>query len=383
MKTMYDVVVIGLGIMGAATLWRVAKKCDRALGIDACGPTHCYGSSQGNSRIFRKAYWEGEKYLQLLNQADSLWNELQQVNKTHLLFRTGGIFIGPQSSRVIAGSIKTAKSGMIEHEVWSSIETKIHSPAFNLEDGIQAVYEPGAYTISAHDARLEMLNEAVKEGANIEFGDAVANLENHKIGLRITTRSGRSYFARSVIVTAGPWIAERLLPELKCYIEPRRVPIYWFKPKINSEELFSPENFPVFLYERSDGDLLYGVPSITSNEPGVKIGFHNKQQRPAQPEWKNVKVRKEYITEITSTIEALLPKLEPSPAQAKNCYYTMSQDESFLIGKSRAFKSTYYASACSGHGFKFAPAIGEALSSMSVGQQTNFTLSAFAADRFD
>lgn len=384
MKNLYDVIVVGLGIMGAAALWRVAPKCSRVLGIEASGPTHCYGSSQGSSRIFRRAYWEGEKYLQLLHHSDLLWNELERGIQKHLLFRTGGIFIGPQSSRVVAGSIETARLGSIEHELWTLSKIRNCLPAFNVLDGMHAVYEPGAYAISACNARLEMLNEAVRHSAITEFGDHVVNLENHRFGIRVTTKSGRTYLTKSAIVTAGPWItATHFIPEIAGCLETRKVPIYWFKPKIGFDKLFSQENFPIFLYECEDGGLLYGVPSIVNDELGVKIGFHNKQQTPASPEWMNAPVQQSYITEISKLVESTFPKLEHLPTKAKNCFYTMSRDESFLIGKSKTLKSTYFASACSGHGFKFAPAIGDALANMAVGQQTCFSLSTFSADRFN
>lgn len=383
MKNTYDIIVVGLGIMGAATLWRAASKYSRVLGVDAYGPTHSYGSSQGSSRIFRRAYWEGDNYLQLLNHADLLWNELEQTSQQQLLFRTGGIFIGPQSSRVVAGSIRTAVQGAIEHELWDWSKITNRSPAFNIKRGAQAVYEPGAYAIAACDARLEMLNEAVKHGASTDFGHRVVHLENDGSDVRVTTNGGRSYLARSVIVTAGPWIADNLLPELKQLLEPRRVPIYWFTPKVGFEKLFAAEHFPVFLYEREDGALLYGVPSITGNETGVKIGFHNRQHTPASPDCKAIPVQQRYVTEITSIVESLFPALERSPTKAANCFYTMSPDESFLIGKSKILESTYFASACSGHGFKFAPAIGDALADLSTGQPASSSLSEFSANRFD
>ncbi|KAA8562232.1 Monomeric sarcosine oxidase [Pseudomonas extremaustralis] len=383
MRNTYDVIVIGLGIMGTAALWRVTPKCTRVLGIDASGPTHSYGSSQGGSRIFRRAYWEGKNYLPLLNQSDVLWHELERLIQRELLFRTAGIFVGPQSSRVVAGSINTAREGRIEHEVWSESKTKHHFPAFNLPNKMQTVFEPGAYAISACDARLGMLNEAVRGGATIEFGNSVLTLENDGPQVRLGTRSGRTYFAKSVIVTAGPWIATHLLREIKHCIEPRQVPIYWFKPKNDFEKLFSPDHFPIFLYEHQDESLIYGVPSIISNEPGVKIGFHNRQQTPANPQWENIPVKTKYLEEISEIVGNLFPNLERSPIQAKNCFYTLSPDESFLIGKSKALRSTYFASACSGHGFKFAPAIGDALANMAVGQQPHVSLEAFSADRFD
>jgi len=161
------------------------------------------------------------------------------------------------------------------------------------------------------------------------------------------------------------------------------VPIYWFTPKTGFEKLFAPENFPIFLYEREDGALLYGVPSIAGNETGVKIGFHNRQHTPAAPDCKAIPVQQQYVTEITSIVESLFPTLERSPTKASNCFYTMSPDESFLIGQSKVLKSTYFASACSGHGFKFAPAIGDALADLATGQPARVSLSEFSANRFE
>lgn len=382
MKNIYDIIVIGLGVMGTAALWRAASKSARVLGIEASGPTHSYGSSQGESRIFRRAYWEGEKFLPLLNHADLLWNELEQLTQRQLIFRTGGLFIGHASSRIFAGSIQTAKEGKIEHEIWSDRKIKETFPAFDLKNDLQAVFESGAYAISACEARLGMLNEAIRLGAIAQFGDRIVHLENHKLGVRAITQSGQTYIAKAAIITNGPWITTSFISGLRDHLEPRQVPIYWFNPKKHCKSLFSTDKFPVFLYELKNGDILYGAPSINSNEPGVKIGFHNKQQTPSIPNWNSNPVEQLYLDEISRTVESIFPGLDQTPMKAKNCFYTTSPDESFLIGNHESFKSTFFASACSGHGFKFAPAIGDALANMAIGQQPDVSISAFSRDRF-
>lgn len=382
MKNIYDVIIIGLGVMGTAALWRAVSKSTRVLGIEASGPTHSYGSSQGESRIFRRAYWEGEKYLPLLNRADLLWNELERLTQRQLIFRTGGLFVGHGSSRIIAGSIKTAKEGKIEHEVWSGERVKQAFPSFDLKNEMTAVFEPGAYVLSACDARLGMLNEAIRMGAVAQFGDRVVSLENHRQGVQVLTLSGHTYIAKSAIITTGPWITSRFIPSVGNFLEPRQVPIFWFKPKKQYESAFSLEKFPVFLYELKDGSILYGAPSISKTEPGIKIGFHNRQQLTSIPNWNNQPVKQAYSDEISKTIETLFSGLDPQPIKAKNCFYTVSPDESFLIGKIQSLNSSYFASACSGHGFKFAPAIGDALANLATGQRPEVSLSAFSPDRF-
>lgn len=382
MKSNYDVIVVGLGIFGASALWRLASKGKRVLGVDASGPTHCFGSSHGSSRIFRRAYWEGEKYLPLLNHADTLWCELEAVAQRKLLFKTGGIFIGHSDSRLVRGSTETAKNSKIPHKLLTSEKVNQYAPAFNIPPEFEALYEPGAYAISACDARLTMLNEAVHQGAVTIFGESIVSVEDHALGAILKTKSGKSYTAKSVIVTTGPWITEHLLPELKFYLETRKVPVYWFTPKVGSENIFSPEKFPVFLYESALGQLLYGVPSIISNEPGVKIGFHNRQQTPTSPSWMEFQVSQQMEEEVSSMVSPLLPDLEHLPARAKNCFYTMSKDESFLIGASTNFNSVYFASACSGHGFKFAPAVGDALAHLVDRQNPIVSISEFSPARF-
>lgn len=379
----YDVIVIGLGIMGAATLWRSSKNSSKIMGIDASSPTYSRGSSQGSSRIFRQAYWEGCKYLPLLRQANLLWNELEQTSQMQLIVRTGGIFIGHEHSRLVAGSINTAMEGSVDHEIWTGLKIKNNFPAFNISEQMKGVFEPGAYAISASNARSCMLNQAVKSGATAVFGDCVTAIENHKRGVLVKTRRGQIYVAKSVIVTTGPWIAKYLMPELNHLLDPRQVPVYWFKPKNSSKQLFSADHFPVFLYERQDGSLLYGLPSICNSEPGVKIGFHNRQQTSENPQWKGVPVQDNYINDISEAVSLIFPELETKPICAKNCYYTMSIDESFLIDRSQTMESVYFASVCSGHGFKFAPAIGDALANMAFERQCAVPLSEFEVQRFN
>ena len=383
MNKLYDIIVIGLGIMGAAALWRSSMKFSRTLGIEAAGPTHSGGSSQGASRIFRQAYWEGGNYLPLLRHANSLWNELEETSQMQLLFRTGGIFIGHQDSRLVAGSVKTAREGNIEHEIWTGSDIRNNFPAFNISHQMSGVFEPGAYAISASNARSSMLNQAVQSGSMTVFGDCVVALENHNQGVRVKTIRGQVHTAKSVIVTIGPWMARSLIPELKDLLDPRLVPIYWFKPKDASKNNFSAYQFPVFLYEHQDGALMYGVPSISRSEPGVKIGFHNRQQTRATPDLAKPPIQQHNIDEMSEAVKIIFPELEHTPTHAKNCFYTMSIDESFLIGRSHEKKSVYFASACSGHGFKFAPAIGDALANMAAGQQPVASLSKFEVKRFN
>jgi sarcosine oxidase len=170
MKRKYKVVVVGLGIVGSASLWRLSCSGCEVLGVDSGAPVNLSGSSHGASRIFRRAYWEGQSYLPLLSQSDKLWRELDRTCSRHLIIHTGGLFIGPVSSGVVPKSAATAQQGNINHALFSAERIAEFFPAFHVFEGMEAVYEDGAYTIAADDSKLHMLNLAVRNGAEVRFG---------------------------------------------------------------------------------------------------------------------------------------------------------------------------------------------------------------------
>lgn len=376
-----DVAVVGLGIMGSATVWESARSGMAVLGLEAGGPTHAGGSSHGATRIYRQAYWEGESYLPLLRLADRGWRQLQQTSSKPLLIETGGVFIGPRATGVVEGSRRTAQAGGVRHESWDAAEIKRRLPQFAIDDDTCAVYEPGAYALAAEDARLHMLDQAVGRGAELRYGEAVQAITPRGDRLLLTTNRGAEIDAGSVVVCGGPWIGG-LVPELAAHVRPHRIPIYWFSPRKGREEAFDAQRFPVFLYEVPDGALLYGIPSGASAERGVKIGFHNRQLTPSDPATAAPELGASLRAEISAYVERLLPDLEPAPIDARWCFYTMSTDESFVIGTSETSPKLHYATVCSGHGFKFASGIGNVLASLTAGAPPPVDLAAFARTRF-
>jgi sarcosine oxidase len=377
----YDVVVIGLGIMGAAATWRTSQLGAKVLAIEQGGPTHRGGSSHGATRIFRQAYWEGQSYLGLLSLADMGWRELQRASETPLIVQTGGLFIGPRSTGIVAGSLNTAVHGQIEHEHLSAAGVRERFPQFRVDDDMEAVYEPGAYAVLAEEARLQMLNEAVSRGAQISYGEEIEVISSNAGRPAVTTRSGRSIAASSVLVCTGAANA-MLLPELTPVLQPKRVPIYWFEPHLGCGEKFGPRALPVFLYEAKDGALLYGVAAGMSAESGVKIGFHNRQHVPCAPGKEPAPAMKSYAREIEGYVAEIFPDLVPSSVNGKWCIYTLTPDESFILDRSSNHPNVFHANVCSGHGFKFAPAIGQVLAEQALGLRPSVDLGAFAFDRF-
>ena len=381
MKRKYRVVVIGMGIVGSAALWRLSRIEPNVLGIEAGAIINLSASSHGASRIFRRAYWEGESYLPLLSLSDRLWSQLDDTTTSHLLVRSGGLFIGAADSPLVSGSIATAKRGKIKHQCLSAASIAERFPAFCISDDMVGVFEEGAYTIAADKSKLQMLNLALRNGAEIKFGTVVSRIFRTGNGLNIQIESGGIVYADQVILAAGAKMDAELITDLVGLLKPKSVPVYWFSPKVGMDLNFK-RAFPAFLQHLPNGWLLYGTPEIDSDEPGIKIGFHNQQQADFDIETHRQPVSQSNIDQISVLIETFFPDLNPIPYASKKCIYTMSPDDSFMLGESRDVPGVFYASACSGHGFKFATGIGDVLARAALGSSVSDEFSMFNKDRF-
>jgi sarcosine oxidase len=381
MKCKYKVVVIGLGIVGSASLWRLScSECD-VLGIDSGAPINLSGSSHGASRIFRRAYWEGQSYLPLLSLSDKLWRELDRTCSRHLIFQTGGLFIGPVASGIVPKSAATAQQGKIKHALFSAERIAESFPVFHIFEGMEAIYESGAYTIAADDSKLHMINLAVRSGAETRFGTSVTSILKTSQGLAIQLDGGEFIYTERVVLSTGAAIGAPLISDLLGLLQPKSVPVYWFKPKSKGDLDFL-KGFPAFLYQLPDGRLLYGTPEIGTEEPGVKIGFHNYQQFRFDASTHTQPVKDVDIAQISACVEQVFPGLNSIPYASKKCIYTMSQDESFILGESVDFPGVFYVSACSGHGFKFATGLGDVLARAALNGFLSEEVSMFYASRF-
>ncbi|MEV5593646.1 N-methyl-L-tryptophan oxidase [Streptomyces sp. NPDC052496] len=380
-RSTYDVVVIGLGIMGASTLFHLSRRGLRVLGIEAHGPLHDLGSSHGQTRIFRRAYWEGEMYVPLLNRSYTGWMELDDASDDRIALRTGGLFVGPPGSRLIEGSRETARRCGIRHEYLGAREISRRFPAFHVRDDAVAVHEQDALMLFADRARLSYLSRAAANGAHIWYGQAVRSLHPEAGGPVRIRGDGWQLSCGATVLAAGGWIGEFLPEELGDLVTPMRVPVYEFEVDRPRARDHLPDRFPVFLYEDDEGTLVYGLPKWQAVGGGLRVGFHNRQLSP-----QNVNDARRPPTDaermdLWRTIRGLLPGAQYT-GRGTSCVYTMSRDQSFLIGRSRELDGVFYASACSGHGFKFAPGVGDMLAQLVTDGESAIDLSAFTPERF-
>lgn len=349
----YDVVVVGLGGMGSATAAALARRGQRVLGLDRHRPVHDQGASHGETRIVRKAYFEGAGYVPLLHRAYELWDDLA------LLTRTGGLFLGEPGSRVLGGSLATAQQWGLPQELLDAAEVTARFPDLTPPAGTVGLLEPDAGFVSPEAAVAAQLERAVSAGADLRHGEQVTGWTADGAGVTVTTGRG-SHTAGALVVAPGRWAPE-LLPDLPIPLRVEGRTMYWFDCPAGA---FVPGSFPVWIWERPDGTAAYGVPAVGH---GVKAAIHHSTVQPVDA-WT--------AAQVGELLTPLLPRLG-KPVRAVPCSYTLTPDEHPVVGWHPGHGRVLVACGFSGHGFKLTPVVGEALADLAVDGATVHDLSLF------
>jgi sarcosine oxidase len=371
----YHVVVCGLGIMGSAALYQLARRGTRVLGIDRFPPGHDRGSSHGETRIIRLAYWEHPSYVPLLRRAYDLWRELETTAGRRLLHITGIAELGSRDGRLVAGTLTSARLHGIAHELLTAREVMQRYPAFRLQLHYVGVLQPDGGFVEAEPAVHALQALARRHGADIRIGETVHAVELANGGVRVVSNGG-AVEANAAIITAGAWTSS-LLPDLTLPLRPTRQVMGWFEPA--QPDLFLPRRFPVFLIESEFG-IHYGFPPFGS---GIKVAKHHHQDEVVNPDSYDRCVAEADVRLIGDALAQYLPAAHGALMDAKTCLYTMASDGHFIIDRHPGTPSIVIASPCSGHGFKFAPVIGEILADLATTGATSHDISRFRIGRFE
>jgi len=350
----YDVVVVGLGGVGSATAAALARKGARVLGLDRHKAVHDQGASHGETRIVRKAYFEGADYVPLLHRAYELWDELG------LLTRTGGLFLGAPDSQVLGGSLATARHWDLPHELLDAAEVASRFPAFTPPPGTVGLLEAEAGFVSPEAAVRMQLERAAAAGAELHHGEPVISWRADGERVHVTTPAG-SYDAGALVLAPGRWAPE-LVPELPVPLRVEQRTMHWFA---STSADFAPGRFPVWIWERPDGTSPYGVPQVGS---GIKAAVHHSTVQPADS-WSG--------QQVAALLAPLLPRLGDRVSRSVPCSYTLTPDHHYVVGRHPEHERVLLACGLSGHGFKLTPVLGEALADLAVDGATSHDLSLF------
>ncbi len=371
----WDAIVLGLGAAGSATLHAFAQRGVRVLGIDQFAPPHTLGSSHGRSRIIREAYFEDARYVPLVQRAYTRWRELELRSGAQLLRQTGGLMIGRADSSLVLGAKRSAEQHALPHELLDSSTFARRAPAFHVDDDTIGVFEPRAGVLDPERAIAAMLSEAVRAGATVNTNETVVEWRASAERVEVTTSRGR-YSAHRVILALGPWATSQLHgAHLPLTVE--RNVLYWFDA-VGGTDAFTPEQFPVFLFEVRPDLIWYGFPDLGA---GVKIALHGGGERTTADTIRR-DVSDYELANIRSLLQRYLPDANGALRDVATCMYTNTPDGHFVIDHHPAHDNVIVASPCSGHGFKFAPAVGELIADLTLSITSEFDRSLFSATRF-
>ncbi len=357
---MYDVIVVGVGGMGSAACWQLARRGQRVLGLERFDIPNAMGSSHGISRIIRLPYYEHPAYVPLLLRAYELWQEIEQVSGQTLLVTTGSVDGGIEDDPLFQGALASARLHGLAHEVLTGTEVNARFPGYRLEAGARAVFQPRGGLLASERAIVAHVMAAQAEGAVIQARERVQAWEAVGDGVLVRTDKGE-YRARRLVLTAGAWMAD-LVPALRGVAVPERQVLAWLQPR--RPELFSPARFPVFNLQVADGRY-YGFPVY--EVPGFKFGRYHHRMEATTAEGMRREVDAEDEAVLRGFGERYFPDGCGPTMTLRACMFTNTPDEHFILDRHPVHQQVVVASPCSGHGYKFCSVIGEIVADLATG----------------
>lgn len=373
--THYDAIVLGVGGMGSAALYHLARRGIRVLGIERYNIPHDMGSSHGLTRIIRLAYYEHPSYVPLLRRAYELWRQLEHTVQERLLLITGSIDASPEDGEVFIGSKASCEIHHLPYEALDSDQLQARFPGYCLPKDIVAVYQPDGGFLLAERCIVAHVQAALELGAEVHGQERVVGWEPKGNGVEVQTESER-YSADKLVICAGAWGAQ-LLPELAGLAVAERQVLAWFQPL--RPTLFHLSRFPVFNMAVEEGRY-YGFPVY--GIPGFKVGrYHHLEQR-VDPDAMDREVHQEDEAILRYYTVRYFPEAAGPTMSLKTCLFTNTPDEHFILDVHPSLPQVSIAAGFSGHGFKFCSVIGEIMADLAQRGESRHDLTLFRLGRF-
>jgi sarcosine oxidase len=370
----FDVIVIGLGAMGSATVRDLAARGVRVLGLERFRSPHTLGSTHGRSRIIREAYFEHPLYVPIVRRAYEKWDELARLAGRTLFVRTGGLMVGPADGTLVGGALRSAREHGIDHELLDRAAMASRFPQFRLEEGWSALLERRAGLLLPEACIEASLALASASGAELHADEPAMAWDASGGRVRVTTERA-TYEATRLVLAAGAWMPG-LLGGLAPLVVERQM-LHWFEPRAR-RELFGPERCPIALYEYAPERFFA---TFTDLGDGVKAGIHHEGEATSPAAVRRTISAKEDAT-VRALVERVLPDAAGRQVESRVCLYTNTPDGHFIIDRHPAHDTVTVLSPCSGHGFKFASAIGEIAADLVLDGESRFDLEPFRLSRF-
>ncbi len=384
-----DVAVIGLGAMGSATLYQLARRGVSAIGIDRHAPPHTLGSTHGETRITRVGVGEGAAYVPLVQASHRIWDELEQATGAALRTRCGVVVIGGAGAAgalhgradFVGTSAAVARGAGIGHERLTGAALRRRFPQFiGVRDDDDAYFEPDAGYVRPEACVVAQLDQARALGATLLTGTTVLSVAQAGGRVHVAT-AGRSLTVGRVIVAAGAWAGPLLGAPFDGLLRVCRQVQHWFalSPDVPETE----GDWPAFIWVHGDSDAgsFYGFPPL----PGVRRIKTATEQYDAASDAEAVAravAPAEAAAFHADHLRGRLAGVEPLAVASSVCLYTVTPDHHFLIDAHPRMDRVLVVSPCSGHGFKHSAGIGLAVAAQAAGAAVPFDLRPFALSRF-
>ncbi len=377
----FDAVVIGLGAHGSAAALALSRRGLRVAGVERFGRAHGMASSGGRTRIIRLAYFEDPAYVPLAVESWTRWQALEAESGTPILTPTGGLYGGLAGSAVLDGAIRSAREHGLPHEVIDADELRRRWPVFDPAEGSQALVEQQAGVLRSDLAIEAQLAVAERHRATFRFEDRVTGWRSSAGGgYEVDCASGTTLGAGHLVIAGGAWMPE-LVPDLRLPLRIERVPLLWVEPRIPAAEV-AVGRLPVWIIETDVDGSFYGFPY--DPDAGLKVARHHSGEVVASDELEALDrgLTPGDEARVRAFLRTRMPGANGPLRGASVCLYTDTPDEDFVLDTYPGAPGVAVASACSGHGFKFSPVVGEILADLAIHGRTAYPVEGFRASRF-
>jgi len=379
----YDYLVIGLGTVGSATCLELARRGHSVLGFDARHPPHNLGSHHGETRSIRRAYLEGTSYVPMALNSWEAWRRLEHDKKTTLLISTGNLTIGPPDCPAVSGFLASARTYGIPYQYLTAADVSKRWPQLSPAGNFVAGLEVEAGLLFPELCIELLISEAQKAGATLHFDEQADGWSDSGDRVYVHTKQGR-YEAERLLLAAGAW-NKKLAGQFGAQLLPKRIPVQWIDPPaaVNFKLGAFPVNFwqlPAFdSTATGQYNEFYSIP-VTRSGGRVKVAGHNCLED-CDPDRLDEEVSTQELKGIMKFIKGCIPTLKNSESFSNICLYTLTPDGEFSLGALPDHDNVFIA-ALAGHGFKFAPVLGEILADMLAGNAPAYDVSMFSPSRF-
>lgn len=376
----FESIVVGTGGFGSSCLYRLARQGVHVLGLDRFPPAHDRGSSHGDTRIIRQAYFEHPDYVPLLKRSYKLWRDLEAESGQALMQLCGLFLSGPPDGEAIAGAKLAAEQHGVDIEHVGAAEladADSRYSGFMIPDGFETVFESVGGYLHVEDCVRTQIELACHAGAVHQSGEAIVSWESDGKVARVRTDQDE-YEAPILIITPGAWANELLgshssLPKLNVL----RKTLHWHA--VRSPAFNVDRGGSGFFFEMPEGSF-YGFPSLDGQS--IKLAEHTGGDAVKDPLQLDRSLRDSDVQPVASFLQEVMPDVDPTPIRHAVCMYTMTPDGHFVVDRHPEFENVFFGAGFSGHGFKFTSVIGEVLVDLAIEGQTDSPVDFLGLSRF-